>query len=129
MGVMDREPRMIRVVLTQPAEGVLRVRCAGTVGIGTESTASMRPVGQAITEWMHEHGGETVREIEVDFRDVDYRWGDAPIACFVPFLRNGVQQFRFLAGATSGQALESLFAGAKMPWFSVQRLDASTNAH
>ena len=114
---------MMRVALTQAADGVLRVCCTGTVGIGTESTASMQPVSQAIHDWMHEHRGETVREIEVDFRDVDYRWGDAPVACFVPFLRDGVQQFRFLAGASSGPALESLFAAVRMPWFSVQRLD------
>ncbi len=89
----------MRVESIQGAAGVLSVRCTGTIGIGTESTASMRPLSQAIIDWRREHYDEAVREIEVDFRDVDYRWGDAPVACFVPFLRDGVEKVRFLGGA------------------------------
>jgi hypothetical protein len=103
------------------ADGVLFVRCAGTVGIGSESTSSMRPVGDALAGWMSEHRDQTIREIVVDFIEVDYRWGDAPVACFMPFVRDGIQRIRFLAGVNSAAALESLLASVNLPWFSVQR--------
>ena len=114
----------MRVESIHYVDGLLNVRCTGTIGIGTESTVSMRPVGDAVAGWLREHRDEAVREIEVDFREVDYRWGDAPVACFIPFLRDGVQAVRFLAGASSAPALESLIAVARLPWFSVQRVDA-----
>ena len=114
----------MRVESIQGVEGVLSVRCTGTVGIGTESTFSMRPLGDAIATWRREHPGEAVREVEVDFREVDYLWGDAPVACLIPFLRNGVQSIRLLAGANSASALESLLAATKLPGFSVQRAGA-----
>jgi hypothetical protein len=107
------------------AEGVLRLRCSGIVGIGSESTASMRPVSDAVAGWMRDHPDQAVREIVVDFTAVDYRWGDAPAACFIPFRRHGVRRVRFLAGAGSAQALESLFGALNLlPWFAVERADA-----
>ena len=111
----------MRIESIHGADGVLSVRCTGTVGIGSESTASLRPVGEALAGWIREHH---VREIVVDFTEVDYRWGDAPVACFMPFLREGVQRIRFLAGTGNAQALESLLVAANVPWFAVERADA-----
>ncbi|MFM7162203.1 MAG: hypothetical protein ACKO3P_17760 [Planctomycetaceae bacterium] len=73
---------------------------------------------------MRENHDQAVREIVVDFSDVDYRWGDAPLACFLPLIRKGVQRVRFLPGPNSASALESLLAAANIPWFSVERPDA-----
>jgi hypothetical protein len=112
---------VLRLESMHGGEGVLSVRCTGTVGIGSASNASMHPVRDALAGWMREHEDETVREIVVDLTDVDYQWGDAPVSCFVPFVREGVKRIRFLAGPGSAPALESLVETANMPWFSVER--------
>lgn len=114
----------MRIESIHGADGVVSVRCSGTVGIGSESTASLRPVGEAVAAWIRENRDHRVREIVVDFTDVDYRWGDAPIACFIPFIRGGVERIRFLAGSDNAQALESLMVAAHLPWFVVERVDA-----
>ena len=114
----------MRIESIHGADGVLSVRCTGTVGIGSESTASLRPVSEALAGWIREHRDHHVREIVVDFTDVDYRWGDAPVACFMPFLGEGVQRILFLAGTGSAQALESLLVAANVPWFAVERAGA-----
>ena len=113
----------MRVESIDVAEDLLRVRCSGTVAIGTESIASMRPVADALTAWMSEHPDHPVRVISVDFREVDYRWGDAPVSSLLPFVRQGVQQFVYLASRKSAPALETLISIANMPWFSVERQD------
>jgi hypothetical protein len=105
----------------QSTEGVLKVRCSGTVATGTGSIDSMRPVSDAVADWIREHPDHAVRELVVDFTDVDYQWGDAPVACLLPFIRQGVQQIRYLSSANSGPALESLLALTHLPWFSVER--------
>ncbi|MFM8222660.1 MAG: hypothetical protein ACKOJF_27450 [Planctomycetaceae bacterium] len=118
------EAGTMRVESIHGAEGVLTVRCMGTVGSGSESTGSMRLVVETLDGWMRENHDQAVREIVVDFSDVDYRWGDAPLACFLPLIRKGVQRVRFLPGPNSASALESLLAAANIPWFSVERPDA-----
>ena len=114
----------MRVESIDGAEGVVSVRCTGTVAIGSESIASMRPVGDALARWMREHPDQPVREVVVDFTDVDYQWGDAPVACFMPFILKGIQHVRYLAGSASAPALEGLVASTNLPWFSVERADA-----
>ena len=112
----------MRVESIEYADGVLRVRCSGTIGTGTESVASMEPLSEALNGWMREHANHPVKEIIVDFRDVDYRWGDAPISCLLPFLRKGVQRVHYVASARSAPALQNLLRMAAMPGFSVEAL-------
>ncbi|HEX5138937.1 MAG TPA: hypothetical protein VFY93_18345 [Planctomycetota bacterium] len=106
------------------AHGVLSIRCSGTVGIGFASTASLRPLGAVISGWMRVQEEEAVREIVVDFTNVDYRWGDAPVACFLPFVRRGVERVRFRAGPRSAKALRSLLAVSNLPWFALEQAEA-----
>jgi len=106
------------------ADGVLSIRCSGTVGIDSESTTSLRPLGDVISGWMRVQEEEAVREIVVDFTDVDYRAGDAPVACFLPFVRRGVERVRFRAGPRSATALRSLLATSNLPWFALEQADA-----
>jgi hypothetical protein len=94
------------------------------MGIGTGGIASMRPVSDALAGWMAEHPDDSVKEIFMDFTDVDYRWGDAPVSCLIPFIRQGVQHVHFVASGSSAPALESLLGVVNMPWFSVERVDA-----
>jgi hypothetical protein len=114
---------MIRVDSIQSAGTVLTVRCSGEVAIGSASVTSMRSLSDAVEHWIREHRHRTISEIVMDFSAVHYRWGDAPISCFIPFVRRGVQRIRFLADAATAEALENLFRAANMPWFSVQRTD------
>jgi hypothetical protein len=83
----------------------------------------MRCVSDALAGWMSAHADHSVREIVVDFTDVDYRWGDAPISCMIPFCRRGDRRVRYVASAGSAAALDSLFGMANVPWFSVERID------
>jgi hypothetical protein len=116
---------MMQVESIHGAGGVLSIRCSGTVGAGSESTAALRPLGNVITGWMRvqEEEEETIREIVVDFTDVDYRSGDA-IACFLPFVRRGVERVRFRAGPRSAKALRSLLATSNLPWFALEQAEA-----
>jgi hypothetical protein len=113
---------MVRVESIDCSAGVLSVRCSGVVGIGGQSVASMRCVSDALAEWMGAHSDDSVREIIVDFTDVDYRWGDAPISCMIRFCRRGDRRVHYVASAGSAAALEGLFRMANIPWFSVERI-------
>jgi hypothetical protein len=106
------------------AKQVLKVRCSGTIGIGSESVSSMRPLANAVAAWLRSHPDQSVREIVVDFTDVEYRWGDAPVSCLLPFIRQGVDRVRFLASGRCASALEGLFAATNMHWFSIEQVDA-----
>jgi hypothetical protein len=114
----------VRVDAIHNAEWVLNVGCSGIVAIGSRSVDSMRPVSDAIAKWIGEHPDHAVREIVVDFTKVDYQWGDAPVTCLLPFIRQGVERIRFLASTSSAPALESLFACTALPWFSLERVPA-----
>jgi len=118
---------MIRVDSIQSADTVLTVRCSGEVAIGSASVTSMRPVGDAVERWIHEHPDRPVLEIVVDFTTVDYQWGDAPVSCFTALVKRGVQRIRFLAQAGTAEALESLFHSTNMRWFTVERTTGPSN--
>lgn len=114
----------MRIEAINGSDGVLTVRCAGVIGIGSKSSRSMRPVRDAVTGWMDEHPDQAVCEVVLDFRYVDYRWGDAPVSSLLPLLTRGVRRFHFVASDRNAPALESLLSSAKVPWFSVVRVDA-----
>jgi hypothetical protein len=104
-------------------ERILKVRCSGKIGHGSESVSSMRPLASAIDAWLNSYADDAVDEIVLDFTDVEYGCGDAPVVCLLPFIKRGVERFRFLASAHSASALESVLATLKLPWFSVERVD------
>lgn len=120
----SRQAYLMRVETIEASEGLLRVRCSGIVGVGTESVASVRPVTDAVADWITEHPGQAVQEIVMDFRDVDYRWGDAPVSGLMPLLLRGVRRVHYIASVRNASALESLLGAAKIPGFSVERVDA-----
>lgn len=107
---------------TQPGDVSFVYHTYRGFAIGSESIDSMCPVSDAIAVWIREHPDHAVREILVDFTNVNYQWGDAPVACLLPFIRQGVEHFRFRASANSALALESLLGPMQLPWFSVERV-------
>ena len=116
----------LRVESIHAADGIVHIRCTGTVGIGSESISSLSPASDAVARWMREHPDHAVREIVVDFTEVDYRWGDAPVACFMPFVVKGIQHVKFVAGPASAPALEDLVGAVNMPWLSVEHADGGS---
>jgi hypothetical protein len=87
----------------------------------------MQPLIDALVGWLREHPDRSVTQLVVDLRDVDYRSGDAPISCLVPFLREGIEHVRYIAADSTAAALESLITMTKMQWFSVERVRPSVS--
>jgi len=105
-------------------DGVLRVKCSGTHGVGSEGNPSGLALTQAVERWISTHPQDTIDELEVDYTDVAYSWGDGPVSSVVPFVKRGITRIRLIAGAENRQALEALVSGCGMPWISVGSLDA-----
>jgi hypothetical protein len=103
--------------------GVLHVRCAGEFGIGSGGNVSGALLTRSIQQWIAGHGSERVSEIELDFRKVNYQWGDGPVSAVVQFLRDGVTRFRILASPSNEAALKSLLETCNMPWFELVRAE------
>ena len=53
----------------------------------------------------------------MDFTDVDYQWGDAPVACFMPSVLKGIQH---VGTGRLGRALPwRVLWSTNLPWFSL----------
>lgn len=66
---------------------------------------------------MADHPAERVEEIEVDYTEVDYSWGDGPVSSMIAFLRQGVTRFRLLASSSNYDALKGLLGACHVPGF------------
>ena len=71
-------------------DGVLEVICSGRYGVGSEGNPSGRLVATSIEGWMADHPDQPVSRVTVDYRKVDYSWGDGPIWSVIPLFRRGV---------------------------------------
>jgi hypothetical protein len=100
-------------------DGVLRVTCCGEHGIGTEGHPSASLVRSSIERWIESHPDQSVTEIEVDYTEVDYVWGDGPVSSLMVFYQKGVSRFRLIAGPNNHASLEGLVKNCSIPFFEV----------
>jgi hypothetical protein len=104
-----------------PETGILTVKCRGRFGVGSEGNPSSELLTRTIEDWILNHGNARVTEIEVDYADVNYSWGDGPVSSMVPFLRQGVARFHLIASPSNHDALKGLLKACNLPWFVLSR--------
>ena len=98
---------------------VLRAECSGQWGIGSEGNSSCQLLTAAIERWMEDHPAHHVSTIEVDYRAVDFRWGDGPVSSLVPFFGQRIESFRLVASPANKEALLRLIQTCQSPGFEV----------
>jgi hypothetical protein len=103
--------------------GILRLKCTGTFAPGSEGQPSGELLTRTIEHWIATHAQQPVREIEIDYTEVDYSSGDWPVASVVPFLRQGISRFHFIASGSACDSLKNLLEACNLPWFELSRAD------
>ena len=105
-------------------DGALEVKCSGEYGVGSEGNPSAELVRVSIERWIADHPDQPVAQIDVDYTDVDYTWGDGPVSSMVPFLARGIASCRIIAGLQNCQSPEELVATCRIPIEVIGRRDA-----
>src|SRR5262245_45572842 len=111
----------VDVLSYSPETQVLMVKCSGRFAMGSAGVSE--PLLPAVKRWIVSHADSRVTEIVVDFREVEYSWGDGPVSSMVSLLHHGVSRFRFLASPSNQDALTSLIKASKLPGFVISRSD------
>ena len=114
----------MRIDTIEFSESVLRMKCSGPFGIGSEGNPSGRLLKQSIESWITSHPGEHVKQIDIDYSDVEYTWGDGPLSSIIPFIQQGVIKIRLIGGSQNWKSLENLVGASGLPWVVVERRDA-----
>jgi hypothetical protein len=89
-------------------EGVLEVKCSGEYGVGSDGNPSADLLAKKIALWIADHPDRPVVQIDVDYSEVDYSWGDGPLSSMFPFIAEGVTKIRLIASSQNRESLESL---------------------
>jgi hypothetical protein len=105
-------------------DSILKVKCSGVFGVGSEGNRSGILLKKSIEDWMESHPGAKVNQIEIDLTNVSYSWGDGPISSLIVFLTRGVSRIRLIAGPQNRNALQTLIDTSKIPGFAVEGSDA-----
>jgi hypothetical protein len=113
----------IDTVTYSPGSGILTLKCSGSFGIGTEGNPSAELLTRTIQHWIADYPGNPVNEIEIDYTEVDYSWGDGPVSSMVALLGQGVRTFRVIASSSNCDSLKSLLESCNLPWFELLRVD------
>jgi hypothetical protein len=87
---------------------VLRVMCSGPYGVGSKGNPSAKVLRETIENWMDAHPELRVEQIEIDYTDVEYFWGDGPVSSVLPLIKRGVTRIRLIASSQNRAALQSL---------------------
>jgi hypothetical protein len=99
---------MIRIESVQYRDGVLVVSCSGEYGVGSDGQPSDDLLVDTINGWLADHPEESVRQIDVDYSEVEYSWGDGPMSIFFCRVICAAETIRLIAGPQNREALRSL---------------------
>ena len=110
----------MKVDLIQISDSVLSVVCSGPFGIGSEGNSSGELIKGAIEQWVEAHPADQIEQVDLDFRKVEYSWGDGPVSSLVYLFRKGIKQVRFFASEQNQDSLESLVVSSGLPGFVVK---------
>ena len=99
------------------SDKILRIKCSGDYGIGSEGNQSAEKVRKTIESWLKNNQVKTA-SLEIDYRDVHYEWGDGPISSIVPFLRvlKVNQKIRFIVNERNKNAISNLVNYCNLPF-------------
>ena len=99
----------------------LTVRCSGFFGRGSEGAGDGGKLRSSIDSWLDGNPATQAKQIVIDFRDVDYVWGDWPVSAVLPIVKQrGILEIRYLASPDNRQALEGLIEACNITCFGVQ---------
>ncbi len=116
----DTEPALqMRISRIRFDAGCLAVTCSGVFGVGSAGNSSGEAVAAAIENWIGSHPEMRVERLLVDYSDVQYSWGDGVMSSLIRFVKNGVGQISLVGSPENIEAIRSLVASSKLPWFSV----------
>ena len=105
-------------------DSILRVKCSGVFGAGSEGNPSGELLNSSIRNWMESHPGARVEQIDIDLIEVDYSWGDGPISSLISFISQDVTRFCFIAGPQNLKPLQNLIKISGLPGFTVEMTDS-----
>jgi hypothetical protein len=97
---------MIEVKNAQSDASVLRLVCSGIHGTGSGGNESATRITQAVSSALAA-SGVAPAELELDFRAVEYEWGDGPVSSIVPFM-DRFQKVRIVSSPQNVAALKGL---------------------
>ena len=100
-------------------EGTLVVTCDGEHGVGSDGRPSAGLLKSTIESWLQNHPGQSVAQIDVDYTDVNYSWGDGPVSSMIGFSRQGKTRIRLIAGPDNFEALAGLVKSCNIPFIEV----------
>jgi hypothetical protein len=106
----------MQIVTVTYDSGVLHVKCAGEFGVGSAGNSSAERIVRTIQRWMSRRA-EPVSEIEIDYTDVTYVWGDGPVSSMIPFFSQGVVKCRVIASPQNWEPLKTLLSSCRVPFF------------
>jgi len=104
-------------------DSVLSVKCSGVFGIGSGGHPSAMLLNKSIVEWMETHPEVRVEQIDIDFTEVDYTWGDGPVSSMVIFVGKGVSRIHYIASPQNRKPLENLIKLTRLPWFTIGEVE------
>ncbi len=113
----------IETVTYAPDSGMLRVKCSGRFGQGSEGRPSGELLARTVERWIADHADQRVQVVQVDYTEVDYSWGDWPVSSLVPFVRHGVARCHLIAGPSNYDSLKGLLEACHVPWFMLSHAD------
>jgi hypothetical protein len=94
----------------------LQLKCSGAYGVGYDAVVSARLLTKAIQDWIADHPESPVTAAEVDYRAVDYSYGDGPVTAMIALWPLGITQFRLVANSKNCDSLKGLLESINMPF-------------
>jgi len=86
----------------------LSIICSGRFGIGSEGNSSAQLIRNELESAIHNTDNK-ITEIEIDFRMVEYEWGDGPITAIMSVI-NPDLKIKYLANEQNTQPLNNLLS-------------------
>ena len=102
----------MKIDKTHIEDTTLTIVCSGKFGIGSQGNPSAHLIYVEIKSFLDDNDLK-ITQIEIDFRRVEYEWGDGPLSAIMPFMSKNLQ-IKFLASQENSKSLHSLFEQSGM---------------
>ena len=96
----------MKIETTRIKGSTLSIICSGRFGIGSEGNSSATLIQNEIESAISKYGHE-IKVIEIDFLNVEYKWGDGPISAIASVLKSGLK-IKYIANDQNVRSLSDL---------------------
>lgn len=104
----------MRIVSVRATGNALFVECEGFFGIGSRGTPSATLIVETCRGWIQSHPDRDITHLCVDFRKVDYTWGDGPAALGASAYKLGIRNVTIRPGRENKDALKEVISALGM---------------